>query len=183
MSDALWSWSAQRLAAAIRSGAVSAREAAQSSLQRVQAVNPALNAIVDLMADEALAAADAADAARRRGDVLGPLHGVPVTVKVNVDLQGRATTNGVVAFKDNIASEDSPVVANLRQAGAVIIGRTNTPAFSVRWFTDNDLHGRTLNPWSREHTPGGSSGGASSAVAAGMGARSAWTSTPATRSR
>ena len=170
MSDALWSWSAQRLAAAIRSGAVSAREAAQSSLQRVQAVNPALNAIVDLMADEALLAADAADAARRRGDVLGPLHGVPVTVKVNVDVQGRATTNGVVAFKDNIASEDSPVVANLRQAGAVIIGRTNTPAFSVRWFTDNDLHGRTLNPWSRTHTPGGSSGGASSAVAAGMGA-------------
>ena len=170
MSDALWSWSAHRLAAAIRAGAVSAREAAQSSLQRVQAVNPALNAIVDLMADEALAAADAADAARRRGDALGPLHGVPVTVKVNVDVQGRATTNGVVAFKDNIASEDSPVVANLRQAGAVIIGRTNTPAFSVRWFTDNDLHGRTLNPWSRTHTPGGSSGGASSAVAAGMGA-------------
>ena len=170
MSDALWSWSAQRLSAAIRSGAVSAREAAASSLQRVQAVNPALNAIVDLLADEALAAADAADAARRRGDVLGPLHGVPVTVKVNVDLKGRATTNGVVAFKDNIATEDSPVVANLRRAGAVIIGRTNTPAFSVRWFTENDLHGRTLNPWSRDHTPGGSSGGASSAVAAGMGA-------------
>ena len=170
MSDALWSWSAQRLAAAIRHGAVSAREAVASSLQRVHAVNPSLNAIVDLMADEALAAADAADAARRRGDELGPLHGVPVTVKVNVDCQGHATTNGVVAFKDNLAAEDSPVVANLRRAGAVIIGRTNTPAFSVRWFTENDLHGRTLNPWSREHTPGGSSGGASSAVAAGMGA-------------
>ena len=112
----------------------------------------------------------AADDARRRGDVLGPLHGVPVTVKVNVDTKGRATTNGVVAFKDNVATEDSPVVANLRKAGALIIGRTNTPAFSVRWFTENDLHGRTLNPWSREHTPGGSSGGASSAVAAGMGA-------------
>ncbi len=170
MSDALWSWSAQRLAAAIRCGAISAREAVASSLQRVHAVNPALNAIVDLLADEALAAADAADAARRRGDAPGPLHGVPVTVKVNVDCQGRATTNGVVAFKDNLATEDSPVVANLRRAGAVIIGRTNTPAFSVRWFTENDLHGRTLNPWSREHTPGGSSGGASSAVAAGMGA-------------
>ena len=170
MSDALWSWSAQRLSAAIRSGAISAREATASSLDRVQAVNPALNAIVDLLADEALAAADAADAARRRGNVLGPLHGVPVTVKVNVDLKGRATTNGVVAFKDNIATEDSPVVASLRRAGAVIIGRTNTPAFSVRWFTDNALHGRTLNPWSAAHTPGGSSGGASSAVAAGMGA-------------
>lgn len=170
MSEPLWRWPAYRLTAAIRAGAVSAREAAVSALDRVQAVNPALNAIVDVLPDEALAAADAADAARRRGDTLGPLHGVPVTVKVNVDLRGRATTNGVVAFKDHIASEDSPVVANLRRAGAVIIGRTNTPAFSERWFTENDLHGRTHNPWSRDHTPGGSSGGASSAVAAGMGA-------------
>ena len=170
MSDELWRWSAQQLSAATRSGAVSAREAVAATLGRVQAVNPALNAIVDVMADEALAAADAADAARLRGDPLGPLHGVPVTVKVNVDTRGRATTNGVVAFKDNVATEDSPVVANLRKAGAVIIGRTNTPAFSVRWFTENDLHGRTLNPWSKGHTPGGSSGGASSAVAAGLGA-------------
>lgn len=170
MTEALWRWPAHQLATAIRHGAVSALEAAQSTLARVQAVNPALNAIVDVLADEALAAARAADAARQRGDTLGPLHGVPVTVKVNVDCQGRATTNGVVAFKDNIAAEDSPVVANLRRAGAVIIGRTNTPAFSVRWFTENDLHGRTLNPWSRGHTPGGSSGGASSAVAAGLGA-------------
>jgi amidase len=107
---------------------------------------------------------------RRRGDTLGPLHGVPVTVKINVDMCGHAITNGVVAFKDHRATDDSPVVANLRRAGAVIIGRTNTPAFSVRWFTENDQHGRTYNPWSRAHTPGGSSGGASSAVAAGMGA-------------
>lgn len=169
-SGPLWRWPAHQLAAAMRHGAVSAREATQSALARVQAVNPALNALVDVLADEALAAADAADAARRRGEPLGLLHGVPVTVKVNVDLRGRPTTNGVVAFKDAVAAEDSPVVANLRRAGAVIIGRTNTPAFSVRWFTENDLHGRTLNPWSRAHTPGGSSGGASSAVAAGMGA-------------
>ena len=98
MSDALWRWPAHQLTAAIRSGAVSAREAATSALERVQAVNPALNAIVDLLPDEALAAADAADAARRRGEALGPLHGVPVTVKVNVDMRGRATTNGVVAL-------------------------------------------------------------------------------------
>jgi len=170
VSQALWRWPAHQLATAIRHGAVSATEAVADSLARVQAVNPALNAVVDVLADEALAAAAAADAARRRGDALGPLHGVPVTVKVNVDMLGRATTNGVVAFKDNIATEDSPVVANLRRAGAIVIGRTNTPGFSVRWFTENDLHGRTLNPWSRGHTPGGSSGGASSAVAAGMGA-------------
>ncbi len=170
MSEALWRWPAHQLADAIRRGAVSAREATASALARVEAVNPTLNAIVDVLADEAFAAADAADAARSSGRALGVLHGVPVTVKVNVDLRGRATTNGVVAFKDLVATEDSPVVANLRRAGAVIIGRTNTPAFSVRWFTENDLHGRTLNPWSRGHTPGGSSGGASSAVAAGMGA-------------
>ena len=94
-----------------------------SSLERVQAVDPTLNAIVDLLADEALAAAHRADDARRRGDVLGPLHGVPVTVKVNVDTKGGATTNGVVAFKDNVAVEDSPVVADLRKAGALVIGR------------------------------------------------------------
>ena len=170
MAETYWRWPAHQLATAIRHGAVSALEATESTLARVQAVNPALNAIVDVLADEALAAARAAGAARQRGDTLGPLHGVPVTVKVNVDYRGRATTNGVVAFKDNIAADDSPVVANLRRAGAIVIGRTNTPAFSVRWFTENDLHGRTLNPWSRGHTPGGSSGGASSAVAAGMGA-------------
>ena len=165
----LWRWSACALAAGIRGGAVRSRDAVQSCLARVQAVNPTLNAVVEVLADQALAAADAADAAVRRGEPLGPLHGVPVTVKVNVDQAGSATTNGVVAFKDMIASEDSPVVANLRRAGAVLIGRTNTPAFSYRWFTENDLHGRTLNPWSRSHTPGGSSGGASAAVAAGMG--------------
>jgi amidase len=169
-SQPLWQWPAHQLADAIRGGAVSAREAVAATLERVQAVNPALNAIVDAMDAQALAEADAADAARRRGEVLGPLHGVPVTVKVNVDCAGRATTNGVVAFKDQVAAEDSPVVANLRRAGAIVIGRTNTPAFSVRWFTENDLHGRTLNPWSKAHTPGGSSGGASAAVAAGMGA-------------
>ncbi|MBL8334534.1 MAG: amidase family protein [Rubrivivax sp.] len=170
MSNPLWRWTAHELAAAIGAGAVSAREATTAALERVQAVNPALNALVEVTADEALAAADAADAQRRRGEPLGPLHGVPVTVKVNVDMRGHATTNGVVAFKDAMATDDSPVVANLRRAGAVIIGRSNTPAFSVRWFTENDLHGRTLNPWSAAHTPGGSSGGASSAVAAGMGA-------------
>lgn len=170
MSTPLWRWTAHELAAAIGAGAVSAREATTAALERVQAVNPALNALVEVTADEALAAADAADAQRRRGEPLGPLHGVPVTVKVNVDMRGHATTNGVVAFKDAIATDDSPVVANLRRAGAVIIGRSNTPAFSVRWFTENDLHGRTQNPWSRAHTPGGSSGGASAAVAAGMGA-------------
>jgi amidase len=167
--EELWRWPATELARAIRTRRVSSREAVQACLDRTRAVNPELNAIVDTMDDEALAAADAADRAIARGEAPGALHGVPVTVKVNVDCRGRATTNGIVAMRDAIATDDSPVVSNLRRAGAVIFGRTNTPAFSYRWFTENDLHGRTLNPWSRDRTPGGSSGGASAAVAAGMG--------------
>jgi amidase len=165
----LWRWSATDLAHAIRTRRVSSREALEACLARMDAVNPRLNAVVDAMADAARADADAADAAIARGEPAGLLHGVPVTVKVNVDTRGRATTNGIVALRDLVATDDSPVVANLRRAGAVIFGRTNTPAFSFRWFTENDLHGRTLNPWSRAHTPGGSSGGASAAVAAGIG--------------
>jgi amidase len=167
--DELWRWTAADLAHGIRTRQFSSREALSACIARTEQVNPRLNAIVDLRAEEAFRAADEADRAVARGDALGPLHGVPVTTKVNVDQTGCATTNGIVAFKDAIAREDSPVVANLRASGAIIFGRTNTPAFSFRWFTDNDLHGRTLNPWSREHTPGGSSGGASSAVASGMG--------------
>jgi amidase len=170
MNSDLWRWSATDLARAIAARRISSREAVQSSLERIVAVNPALNAIVEVLADEALGAADEADAAVKAGARLGPLHGVPVTTKVNVDQRGHATTNGVVEFRNVIAKEDSPVVANFRKAGAVFVGRTNTPAFSHRWFSDNDLHGATHNPWSKELTPGGSSGGAASAVAAGMGA-------------
>ncbi len=166
----LHAWDAVDLAHGIRTRVISARDAVRASLARLEAVNPALNAVVDVLADAALAQADTADAAVRRGDALGPLHGVPVTIKINVDMAGRPTSNGIVALRDLIASEDSPVVANWRRAGAIPIGRTNTPAFSFRWFTENDLHGRTLNPWSPEHTPGGSSGGASAALAAGIGA-------------
>ena len=122
------------------------------------------------MSVQALAAANEADRAVARGDVLGPLHGVPITIKVNVDTAGHATTDGIAAAKDNIASTDSPLVSHLRGAGAVIVGRSNTPAFSLRWFTDNDLQGRTLNPFDAAVTPGGSSGGAAAAVAMGMGA-------------
>jgi amidase len=170
MQEKLWSWTASELARAIRTRAISSREAVQSSLDRIAAVNPAVNAVVQVLTEEALAAADAADTAVKAGAELGPLHGVPVTTKVNADQRGCATTNGVVEFRNLIATEDSPVVANLRKAGAVIVGRNNTPAFSHRWFTDNDLHGATSNPWSRRLTPGGSSGGAAAAVASGMGA-------------
>ena len=165
-----WRWDAVDIARAIRLGAVSAREVAEDALARLAAANPAINAVVLPLEREALDAADAVDAARARGEALPPLAGVPVTTKINADQRGLPTSNGVVAFRDVIAAEDSPVVANLRRAGAVVIGRTNTPAFSWRWFTDNALHGRTLNPWDAGVTPGGSSGGAAAAVAAGIGA-------------
>ncbi len=166
----LWRLSATQLADRIRWKAVSAREAAQSALDRLDAVNPAINAVIEHRPDEVLAAADAIDARIARGEDVGALGGVPVTVKVNVDQIGYATTNGLRMQRDLIATADSPVVANLRRAGAVLLGRTNAPAFSLRWFTDNQLHGRTLNPRDPSRTPGGSSGGAASAVAAGIGA-------------
>jgi amidase len=167
-ADALWQRDGAELAQLIRLGAISSREAVEASLARLEAVNPKLNAVVLTLADEALAAADEADARQRHGEALGPLHGVPVAVKINVDQRGCPTDHGVVAFKDLVANEDNPVVANLRRAGAIIIGRTNAPAHSLRWFTDNELHGRTLNPWDPSFTPGGSSGGAAAAVAAGI---------------
>ncbi|WP_088142022.1 amidase family protein [Achromobacter xylosoxidans] len=168
MSD-LWRLSAVELAARIRKREVSAREAAQSALGRLDAVNPAINAVVDHRPEEVLAQAAEVDAMLARGEDAGPLAGVPVTVKVNVDQAGFATTNGVQLQKDLIAAGNSPVVDNLRRAGAVILGRTNTPAFSLRWFTGNALHGDTLNPRNPALTPGGSSGGAAAAVAAGIG--------------
>ncbi|KKB37489.1 Indoleacetamide hydrolase [Bacillus thermotolerans] len=166
--DELWQWTATELAHAIKTRAISSREAVASSLKRIEEVNPKVNALVEVCAEEALAAADEADQAVARGEELGPLHGVPVSTKVNSDQAGHVTTDGIVAYKDNVASEDSPQVFNLRNAGAVIVGRSNTPSFSYRWFTNNDLHGRTLNPWEAARTPGGSSGGAAAAVAAGM---------------
>jgi len=168
MEQQIWRWDATAVAAAIRTGKISSREATQSVLARLEAVNPKLNAVTVVLAEQALAAADRADAARKRGEALGLLHGVPVTIKENVDQEGAATANGVVAFKDVIATSDSPQVASWKRAGAIIVGRTNTPAFSLRWHTDNDLRGRTFNPWHRDRTPGGSSGGAAAALAVGI---------------
>lgn len=167
----LWKLGAHELATKLRAGEISAREATESSLARLREANPLINAVVEDLAGEALAAADAADrlAASIDPAKLPALHGVPVTVKINVDLAGHATTDGVEAFRQRVATQDHSSVANLKHGGAILIGRTNTPAFSFRWLCDNDLHGRTLNPWDRTLTPGGSSGGAASAVAAGIG--------------
>jgi amidase len=140
------------------------------ALARLDAVNPRLNAVVHPRHEAALAEAAAADQALARGEAVGHLHGVPITIKVNVDLAGCPTDNGVVAFKELMATRDNPMVARLRRAGGIVIGRTNTPGFSMRWFTDNALHGATRNPWDASRTPGGSSGGAAAATAAGIGA-------------
>jgi len=165
----LWRLSAADIAALIRSKKVSAKEAASAALARLDAVNPAINAVVDHRPEDVLAQAAAVDAAIVRNETVGPLAGVPVTVKVNIDQEGFATTNGVKLQRDLIARSNSPVIDNLRKAGAVILGRTNCPAFSYRWFTTNSLHGDTKNPRDPGVTPGGSSGGAGAAVAAGLG--------------
>ena len=165
----LWRLSAAELASLIKSKKVSAKEAATAALARLDAVNPKINAVVDHKPAEVLAQASAIDAAIGRGEDVGPLGGVPVTVKVNIDQQGFATTNGLKLQRDAIAKSNSPVIDNLRKAGAVILGRTNCPAFSYRWFTTNLVHGDTRNPRDPGITPGGSSGGAGAAVAAGIG--------------
>src|SRR3954469_7026453 len=132
MSEEIWRLSATQLADRIRWKAVSAREASQAALDRLERGNPAINAVVNCRPEEVLADAAAIDARLARGEDPGPLAGVPVTIKVNMDQKGFATTNGLTLQRDLIASEDNPVVANLRRAGAVLLGRTNTPAFSLR---------------------------------------------------
>ncbi|WP_171177587.1 MULTISPECIES: amidase family protein [unclassified Ruegeria] len=171
MTDSdIWRLSATDLTTLTRRGDLSATEVVQASIDRMDAVNPDLNAVVEDLRAEALERAHSLDNARASGRPSGALHGVPVTIKVNVDQKGHATTNGVVALKDVIAPDDAPVVRNLHKAGAIVIGRTNTPEFSFRADTDNALYGRTHNPWGSHISPGGSSGGAGAAVMAGIGA-------------
>ncbi len=165
----LWRLPAKDIVALIRSKKISAKEAASAALARLDAVNPFINAVVDHRPADVLAQAGAIDAAIAANEDVGPLAGVPVTVKVNIDQEGFATTNGLKLQRDVIAATNSPVIDNLRKAGAVILGRTNCPAFSYRWFTTNLVHGDTKNPRDPGITPGGSSGGAGAAVAAGIG--------------
>ena len=166
--DELWRLGASEISRRVRNGELSAREVTEASLQRLQAVNPRINAVVQEMPQQALEAAARLDARIAAGGDVGILAGVPVTIKVNIDQRGFANTNGVRIQRDLVAETDSPVVTNLQQADAIFVGRTNTPAFSMRWFTRNSLHGHTLNPRNPALTPGGSSGGAAASVAAGL---------------
>jgi amidase len=164
----LWGLGAVELAAAIREKRVSSREVVRAHLDRIEAVGPRVNAVVRVLGDEALQAAGEADGRLARGEAAGPLHGVPITVKENVDVAGSPTTQGVVPFADAVPAVDAPAVAHLRAAGAIPIGRTNLPDFALRWHTDNAIHGATRNPWEASRTPGGSSGGEGAALATGM---------------
>jgi amidase len=168
MTEELWRKTARDLASMIAHGDVSSREVVDAHLARIDAVNPRLNAIVRRLDDQARADADRADESRRSGEPLGPLHGVPFTVKENIDLAGTPTTNAVPALAEAISSSDAPIVERMRRAGAIPIGRTNLPDMGLRIHTDSSLHGLTRNPWHRDRTAGGSSGGEASALASGM---------------
>jgi amidase len=164
----LWQLDALELGRMIDDRTVSSREVVQAHLDRIGEINPRVNAVVEALADRALAEADAADRALRAGERRGELHGVPFAVKSNIDLAGSATTQGVVALRNAVAEADSPHVEVLRRAGGIAIARTNMPAWGFRWHTDNALFGATVNPWDETRTPGGSGGGDAVAVATGM---------------
>ncbi|HEX4835150.1 MAG TPA: amidase family protein, partial [bacterium] len=157
------------LAAAIRAKTVSPVEVVDAVLARIERINPTLNAYCTVTPEAARAAARDAEAAVLRGDPLGPLHGVPVSIKDLVVTKGVRTTWGSRLYAQFVPDEDAPVVERLKQAGAIIVGKTNTPEFGYKGITDNLVFGVSRNPWSLSHTPGGSSGGGAAAVAAGLG--------------
>lgn len=165
----LWRMPAAEMAAAIRARTVSPVEIVDAVLARTARLNPVVNAYCTLTADSARAEARQAEAAVMRGDPLGALHGVPVSIKDLVITKGIRTTWGSRVYEHFVPTEDAPVVDRLRQAGAIVLGKTNTPEFGHKGVTDNLLFGPSRNPWSLSHTPGGSSGGGAAAVAAGLG--------------
>ncbi|TMJ61839.1 MAG: amidase, partial [Alphaproteobacteria bacterium] len=161
--------SAAELAALIAQRVVSPVEIVDIVLDRIEKTQPTLNAFITVCAEEARAAAKEAEAAVMRGDALGPLHGVPFAVKDLVNTAGLRTTFGSWALADNVPRADSPSVARIKAAGAILVGKTTTPEFGHKCFTEAPLFGRTANPWDLARTCGGSSGGAAAAVAAGLG--------------
>jgi amidase len=167
--DALHWWTARGLAAAMRERELSAREVMAWHLERIEAINPRVNAIVTLRPEAALAEAAAADDRAVGGaERLGPLHGLPIAIKDLEDTAGIRTTYGSAAFADHVPAVDSLVVQRLRAAGAIVVGKTNTPEFGVGSHTFNEVFGATRNPWALDRSAGGSSGGAGAALAAGL---------------
>jgi amidase len=168
-ADELCYTPARDLARMIRRREISPVDVVEAVLARMDRINPLINAYCTVTADLARAAAREAEAAIMRGDALGSLHGVPYSLKDLTPTKGIRTTMGSKIFEHNVPSEDAIVVERLRAAGAILLGKTNTPEFGIKPFTDNRVFGATANPWARDRSPGGSSGGAAAAVAAGLG--------------
>jgi amidase len=168
MTTHLWQRTASELARMIAGRQVTSSEVVEAHLARIALINPRVNAIVRVLADEARAGAAMADQAVARGEKLGPLHGVPCTVKENIDMAGLPTTWGVPALAGAVVPLDAPVVQRMREAGAIPIGRTNMPNMGMSVSTDSTLYGITRNPWNAQRTTSGSSGGEAAALATGM---------------
>src|SRR5882757_4932889 len=165
--DGITSASAGELAEAIRSKNLSSKVIVEAHLDRIAKVNPKLNAIVQLTADAARKEADEADAALARGEIKGPLHGVPVTIKDTLETSGVICTGGTKGRSNFVPKADATAVARLRNAGGIILGKTNVPELAGAAETDNLVYGRTNNPYDLTRTPGGSSGGEAAIIAAG----------------
>jgi amidase len=164
----LWRMGAAELAEAIRFRQVSSQEVIEAHLRRIDMVNGSINAVVVVLAEQALKAAESADSAVKAGMEVGPFHGVPFTVKENIDVAGTPTTQGLKALTNAYPSRDAPIVERLKAAGAIPIGRTNLPSGAIRWHCESELWGATVNPWDRSRTPGASSAGEAAAIATGM---------------
>lgn len=160
--------SALELAGLIRSRRASSREVVEAHVRRIEALNPAINAVAVVLGERALEAADTADRALVAGGDVPRFHGVPFTVKANIDVAGTPTTHGMKALADAYPTRDAPVVERLEAAGGIPVGRTNMPDFGISWHTDSELYGATVNPWDRTRTPGASSGGEGAAIATGL---------------
>ena len=161
-------WSTTRQVEAIRKGEISSRELLELLIARIEKINPDLNAIITLDLEGARRLADEADAKLKDGELMGPLHGIPVTIKDALETKGLRSTGGASELHNNIPSKDAAVVAAVKEAGAIVFGKTNLPRWSGAFQAFNEMIGTTVNPWDSERVPGGSSGGAAAAVAAGL---------------
>ena len=160
-------WSASKMIKMIKSKEISSEELISHCLNRIDQVNPKINAVVQIAADRAIAEARQCDQMAARNEYVGPLHGVPITLKDSIDTEGIVSTGGTMGRKDFIPDRDAPVAARLRAAGAVLLGKTNTPELTLSGETNNLIYGRTNNPFDLNRSPGGSSGGSAAIIAAG----------------
>jgi len=168
MTEGIAFWSTTCQAEAIRNGEISSRDLLELLIARVETINPDLNAVITLDLEGARSLADEADVKLKNGDLVGPLHGIPITIKDALETEGLRSTGGATELHNNIPSKDAGVVAAVKEAGAIVFGKTNLPRWSGDIQAFNEMFGTTVNPWDGERVPGGSSGGAAAAVSAGL---------------